>query len=108
MVSLIGGVLILGLGTILFKPQEIPKYARVLGRFSGKSLKLILEAKSTLSKSKDSELLVMKKEFDYMMSEVASVRGEIRKGFNMRSITNGLQSKMDQQELNENIMKNNP
>ncbi|KAG2386597.1 hypothetical protein C9374_002341 [Naegleria lovaniensis] len=96
MVSLISGLLLIGVGTVILKPQEIPKYARIFGRFCGKSLKMIMEAKASLSKSQDSEVLRMKKEFDFMMSEVATVRSELRKGFNMRGITAGMNTNQQQ------------
>ena len=92
MVSFIGGMMLVGLATLVVRPQEIPKYSRIFGRFCGKSLKLLTEAKASVSKSKDTELLQMKKEFDFLMSEVATVRSEVKKGLNMRTITSGLNS----------------
>ncbi|KAL9654396.1 hypothetical protein ABK040_010423 [Willaertia magna] len=87
MVSLVLAILAVGIGTVILKPQELPKYSRILGRFAGKSLKMIMETKSSLSQSKDTELLQMKREFDHLMSEVATVRSEVRKGFNLRTIS---------------------
>ncbi|KAF0975846.1 hypothetical protein FDP41_005173 [Naegleria fowleri] len=57
-----------------------------------------MEAKATLSKSQDSEVLRMKREFDFMMSEVATVRSELRKGLNMRGITSGMSNTNQQQQ----------
>jgi Sec-independent protein translocase protein TatA len=79
-------VFLLMVGAAVLAPQHLPKASRILGRFTGRSVRFLHELKESFSKTtaSDSEMMKMKKDFDSLMGELYSVRSDIRQGFNIR------------------------
>jgi Sec-independent protein translocase protein TatA len=82
-------VFLLMVGAAVLAPQHLPKASRILGRFTGRSVRFLHELKDSFSKTtaSDSEMMKMKKDFDSLMGELYSVRSDIRQGFNIRRHT---------------------
>ncbi len=70
-------------------PTQLPKAARIFGRFTGRSVQFLFQTKESISQaanSGESEVLKMKKDLDALMGEFYSVRSDIRQGFNIRKL----------------------
>eukprot|EP01080_Neovahlkampfia_damariscottae_P001208 gene1208-11298_t len=96
MVSFVQTILGVGVVSVLLFPKEIPKYARIFGRISGKSVKFLTETKSSILKSDDSEIVKMKNEIQSSLSEINSIRYEMKDSFKFRN------PELNKNEINQN------
>lgn len=85
-------------GLIVIGPKDLPKASRLAGRFTGKTLKTVLQLKQTLQQSSDSEVIQLKQDLEKGLGELSSIRGEIKRSINLRNtvfISNPLESPLN-------------
>jgi hypothetical protein len=82
-------------------PKELPRYSRIFGRICGKSVKFLGESKSVFLKSEDTDILKMKNELQSSLSEIHSIRYEMRDSFRMKNPTTEMSEDSTKMERNE-------